>query len=200
VTILSNPLPSLDPSMGGYTQALLKNASQAGDISPVTDSGGQAHSGSFAGGKNLLVSFGNVMEAEFYAVAQNNKCKFKKYKPLLLAIYDNFFRGYRRGISRAANLVSSDLTGQVYTLAYADGFRDGYDAGYAAGWKDGFSAGNAAAWAQANVIISNLQTQVSNLQTQLNNANNDSGGGFWNNVGGILSDVGTAVGIIGSFF
>jgi hypothetical protein len=185
VSLLSvNPPPPnpLNPGDPGYATALLKQA---------------ANSDAIRAGKQFLVSFGNVMDAEFYAVSQNKNLK-KVDKQMLLARYCNFIEGYQRGLSKAANVVYEEITGQTYDLAYADGFRDGYALGYAAGWKDGYAAGNAAAWAQANVIIAGLQSQISSLQSQLNNAN--SGGGFWGDVGGVLNDVGTAIGIIGSFF
>jgi len=176
------PLAGLTPGSPSYAQALLQNA---------------ASSDTVRAGKKFVISFGNVMEAEFYAVSQNNHLK-KAEKQLLLARYSNLMGGYRKGVSKAANLIYEEITGQVYTLAYADGFRDGYALGYAAGWKDGYVQGNADAWKAANAIIANLQSQIGNLQNQLNNAN--SGGGFWNSVGGVLNDVGTAIGIIGAFF
>lgn len=181
-SLLNNPPPALTPGAAGYTQALLQNA---------------ASSDAIRAGKQFVTSFGNVTEAEFYAVSQNTHIK-KPQKQLLLARYANLMAGYRRGLSKAANLIYEEGTQQVYSIAYADGFRDGYAMGYAAGWKDGYAQGNADAWQQANAIIAGLQSQIANLQNQLNNAN--SGGGFWNDVGGILNDVGTAIGIIGSFF
>jgi hypothetical protein len=180
--LTANPKPQLIPS-ATYAHDLLQNAAGTDTI---------------RAGKQFVVSFGNVMEAEFYAVSQNGHLK-KPQKQLLLARYYNLMEGYREGLTKAANVIYQEITGQVYNLAYADGFRDGYESGYAAGWKDGYAQGNANAWQQANVIIGNLQSQISNLQNQLNNANS-GGGGFWNDVGGVLNDVGTAIGIIGSFF
>jgi hypothetical protein len=177
------PLAGLAPGTPGYAQALLQNA---------------ASSDAVRAGKRFVISFGNVMEAEFYAVSQNKHLKTGP-KQLLLARYYNLIEGYRKGLSKAANLIYEEITGQVYTLAYADGFRDGYALGYAAGWKDGYAQGNADAWKQANAIIAGLQSQINNLQNQLNNANS-GGGGFWDGVGGVLNDVGTAIGIIGAFF
>jgi hypothetical protein len=186
VSLLStNPPPpsALTPGTAGYAQALLQQA---------------ASSNAIRAGKQFLVSFGNVMDAEFYAVTQNKHLK-KDEKQLLLARYFNFTEGYRRGLNKAASIIYEEITGQTYDLAYADGFRDGYSLGYAAGWKDGYAQGNAVAWQQANAIIAGLQSQISSLQSQLNNANG-GGGGFWGDVGGVLNDVGTAIGIIGSFF
>jgi hypothetical protein len=182
VSLLTTNPPPLTPS-ANYAHDLLQNAARTDTI---------------RAGKHFVVSFGNVMEAEFYAVSQNSHLK-KAQKQLLLARYSNLMGGYRKGLSKAANVIYQEITGQVYNLAYADGFRDGYELGYAAGWKDGYAQGNADAWQQANAIIAGLQSQISNLQNQLNNANS-GGGGFWNDVGGILNDVGTAIGIIGSFF
>jgi len=181
VNLLTTNPPPLTPGTN-YAHDLLQKAAGADAI---------------RAGKHFVVSFGNVMEAEFYAVTQNSHLK-KAKKQLLLARYSNLMGGYRKGLSKAANVIYQEITGQVYNLAYADGFRDGYELGYAAGWKDGYAQGNADAWQQANAIIAGLQSQISSLQNQLNNAN--SGGGFWNDVGGILNDVGTAIGIIGSFF
>ncbi|MGA2429676.1 MAG: hypothetical protein ABSH13_14355, partial [Candidatus Acidiferrum sp.] len=177
--------PPLAPGSAGYAQALLQNAAQTSSIKA---------------GKQFVVSFGNMMSAEFYAITQNQHKELKQAKPLLLARYFNFMQGYERGVSKAANVIYEEITGQTYTLAYADGFRDGYAMGYAAGWKDGYAQGNKDAWNQANAIIAGLQAQISNLQSQLDNANNSNGGSFWDNVGGVLNDVGTAIGIIGSFF
>jgi hypothetical protein len=184
----SPPYPVLTPgnsasSAAAYAHALLQNVATKSTTEGTND---------------FAVTFGNVMETEFYAVSRSNINN--KKKQLLMTRYMNVLQGYRRGVNEATNLVYSDLTGEVFTIAYADGFQAGYTLGYVAGWKDGYAAGNLAAWQQANAIIASLQSQISSLQQQLDNANADSGGNFWDNAGGILNDVGTAVGIIGSLF
>jgi hypothetical protein len=176
------PLAKLTPGSPLYAHDLLQSAAASDEV---------------RASKQLVISFGNVMEAEFYAVSQNSK--LKKHQQLLLARYSNLMKGYREGVSKAANVIYEEITGQVYTLAYADGFRDGYALGYAAGWKDGYAQGNADAWKQANAIIGSLQSQIASLQSQLDNANS-GGGGFWGDVGGLLNDGLTAISLIGSFF
>jgi hypothetical protein len=156
--------------------------------------------------KKFLISFQNVTEAEFYALARNTQSHFDSTeRRRLVTEYYNFIVGLHDGIAKSADQHYIDSLDLAFGLGYNAGFRDGYSVGYAAGFADGFAAGSAAAWQAANVIISSLQNQISSLQSQLSQAQSaanggGAGSGFWNNLGNIVSTVGSVVGTIASFF
>jgi hypothetical protein len=139
--------------------------SPAHDVSEILTKLSNDKGANFAG--DLLGLFHSNLVAQFYALSQNQNPGFlPDMRQRSLARLAGFLRGFQIGSTTAADEVLGELFSLAYGIGYKNGFRDGYGQGYAAGWKDGYASGYATAWKEATSVIDRLQNELATAKTQ----------------------------------